>query len=129
MIVDVFEQLAYHFGSGGIGGVIELFVAHPGGVFHQKRRVATNFFVEELKQFILNAIVVRIVFCVDSAVEARIPKHMFVSGYLGFVRGLPGRMLESDFYWISHHLHFFWIHVEGIYFVHQKHGKTFFGRK
>ena len=55
MIVHVFEQFSQPFGSGGIGGVIELFVADAGRIFEQKRRLATNFFVKELKQFILNA--------------------------------------------------------------------------
>ena len=129
MIVHVFEQLAYRFGSGGIGSIVELFVAHPGWVFHQKRRVATNFFVKMLEQLILNAIVVRIVFCVDLAFKSRIPGHVLVSRYLGFVRDLPGWMFEFNSYWISYHLHFFWVHKGGVYLVHQKHSKSFVGRK
>ena len=42
--------------------------------------MAANLFVKEFKQFILNTIVVRILFCVDAAFEVGVVLNMLGSG-------------------------------------------------
>ena len=78
IIVHVCEQFAYPCISMVISDV-KLFVAQTGWILHQKRRLATNFFVKEFKQFILNAAIVGIFFSVDTAFKTRVTLNLLKS--------------------------------------------------
>ena len=84
MVVEVVEQFPDPFNCGVVFD-IESFVTYSSWIFHQKRRLAFDFLVKGIKQFILNAVVVRIIYCVASAFEARVSFNMLVSGDFGFV--------------------------------------------
>ena len=69
---------------------VELFVAQELLIFCQKWWLAANFFINDLKQFVLNAVVVGVVCCVDSTRKKWVVLNMFKSGYFSLVRNLTG---------------------------------------
>ena len=89
MVVEMFEIL---FNPVFVCDV-ESFVAHLDWVCCQQRRLATDFFVKELKHFSLNAVVVRMIFSVNTALEARVPQNVVVLRDFGFVGFPPMRFL------------------------------------
>ena len=83
--------------------------------------MAANFLFDEFKKFILDAVIVGVVSCVDSTLKKWIVLDMFKPGYLCLEGNFTRRLPNSELNWISHHFQIIWIYLNRVHFVHEKH--------